>query len=242
MSKARRLIESDEEDFKSEILGADINDLKRFILSGRVELTGTVTRNHHYVHQRSTNAAIDQIDLNFESAEQNEYWQETVEKDCDALAADLSEDVIEYNNAIYRELEAEYDYQNADEQVDDTIRANEYAFDEDGKRDDDGGHQIDELEGRSKERARDWYRHVSAGDNYFSEFIIEDWKARLEKKGFNSPEISYSGFSSQGDGASFTCKSIDFKLYLSDYDPLKPDGSEGEEGAAVAAGGGGPAA
>lgn len=34
---------------------------------------------------------------------------------------------------IYRQLEAEYEYQNADEQVDESIRANEYEFDVDGK-------------------------------------------------------------------------------------------------------------
>jgi hypothetical protein len=35
---------------------------------------------------------------------------------------------------IYRQLEAQYDWLNADEQVDETIRANEYLFTEDGKR------------------------------------------------------------------------------------------------------------
>jgi hypothetical protein len=35
---------------------------------------------------------------------------------------------------IYSQLEKEYEWQNADEQVDDTIRANAYEFDEDGAR------------------------------------------------------------------------------------------------------------
>lgn len=35
---------------------------------------------------------------------------------------------------LYRQLEEEYDYQNADEQVDDSIIANEYEFEEDGTR------------------------------------------------------------------------------------------------------------
>lgn len=35
---------------------------------------------------------------------------------------------------IYKQLNNEYDYQNSDEQVDESIRANEYEFDEDGKR------------------------------------------------------------------------------------------------------------
>lgn len=35
---------------------------------------------------------------------------------------------------IYRQLEQEYDYLTSDEQVDETIRANEYEFTEDGRR------------------------------------------------------------------------------------------------------------
>jgi hypothetical protein len=35
---------------------------------------------------------------------------------------------------IYRQLEKEYEYQNSDEVVDETIRANEYEFDEEGNR------------------------------------------------------------------------------------------------------------
>jgi hypothetical protein len=35
---------------------------------------------------------------------------------------------------IYRQLEVEYDYQNSDEVVDEMLIANEYEFDEDGKR------------------------------------------------------------------------------------------------------------
>lgn len=35
---------------------------------------------------------------------------------------------------IYRQLESEYEWQNADEQVDESIRANEYEFTEDGER------------------------------------------------------------------------------------------------------------
>lgn len=37
-------------------------------------------------------------------------------------------------NWFYRTLEAEWEYQHADEQVDESIRANEYDFTEDGKR------------------------------------------------------------------------------------------------------------
>lgn len=235
MSQARQLIENDGDELKHELLSTD--DLKRFVLDGRVHLDGNVHRSsHHYVHERSTNVEISHVSLDFDSDEQNAFWQETVDTAVEVLLEDIESEMIDYNNAIYRDLEAAYDYDNSDEQVDNNIAANEYEFDEDGTTGE--GFQFDQLSDDAKEKARDWYREASAGDNYFSEPVIEDWKARLEKKGFNDPEISWSGFSSQGDGASFTCKSIDFKKYYSAFNPLSPDGggAEGEAGA-VADGG-----
>jgi len=44
---------------------------------------------------------------------------------------------------------------------------------------------------------RDWY-----------EFTVDDWKEKLEALGYRNPEIQYSGFWSQGDGASFTSDSV----------------------------------
>lgn len=44
----------------------------------------------------------------------------------------ISEALRDFANWIYRQLETEYDYQNADEQVDESIESNEYEFTEDG--------------------------------------------------------------------------------------------------------------
>jgi hypothetical protein len=46
----------------------------------------------------------------------------------------VRECMCDFATWIHRQLEAEYEYQNSDEQVDDAIRANEYEFDEDGNR------------------------------------------------------------------------------------------------------------
>ena len=43
--------------------------------------------------------------------------------------------------------------------------------------------------------------------------ILEDEVDKLREMGFLDSEISWSGFCSQGDGASFTCRNIDFKAY-----------------------------
>lgn len=41
--------------------------------------------------------------------------------------------------------------------------------------------------------------------------ILYGWKQKLTEIGFMNPEINFSGFWSQGDGASFTCDYIDIK-------------------------------
>ena len=48
------------------------------------------------------------------------------------------------------------------------------------------------------------------------EDIIYTHIQKLKAVGFNDVEIAFRGFSSQGDGASFICESIDFKKWLSE--------------------------
>ena len=40
----------------------------------------------------------------------------------------------DFADCIYKQLETENDWRNADEQVDETLRANEYEFTEEGER------------------------------------------------------------------------------------------------------------
>jgi hypothetical protein len=76
-----------------------------------------------------------------------------------------------------------------------------------------------ELSDKAKERARDWWREASARDNDFAEFVTDDFREELKALGFdtqrtgrylapNDPRagdtIQWSGFWSQGDGASFS--------------------------------------
>ena len=57
---------------------------------------------------------------------------------------------------------------------------------------------------KARERARQWYRNASAGDNSFSEFVIDAAREWLTALGFADIDIRFSGFWCQGDGASFT--------------------------------------
>ena len=63
------------------------------------------------------------------------------------------------------------------------------------------------------------YLNVEYFDWYHS--IIEEWTAKLEEAGYMEPEILFSGFYSQGDGASFTAK-LDMEKFLTGkYEALR---------------------
>jgi len=56
---------------------------------------------------------------------------------------------------------------------------------------------------RAIERARTWLADAATPYEWW-EAVYDYWNAELEKVGFVEPEINFSGFWSQGDGASFT--------------------------------------
>lgn len=58
--------------------------------------------------------------------------------------------------------------------------------------------------------------HINVENDFWYEDIIYNHTQKLKSLGFNEVEIAFSGFNSQGDGASFTCNSIDFKKWLSE--------------------------
>lgn len=63
---------------------------------------------------------------------------------------------------------------------------------------------FDELSEAAKEEAREWYRECNASDSFWSECVIEDATTIGAILGIDIENIYWSGFSSQGDGASFT--------------------------------------
>lgn len=79
-------------------------------------------------------------------------------------------------------------------------------------------YKFDELTDEAKEKAREWWREASCGDNDFYEFIFEDASKMAAFMGIDmntkavklmgggtryDPSIYFSGFWSQGDGACF---------------------------------------
>ena len=79
-------------------------------------------------------------------------------------------------------------------------------------------YEFQELPEPAKERAREWYRRASDGDNYFAESVIDDAAEIASMMGLDicqrpvklmgggtryEPSVYWSGFGSQGDGACF---------------------------------------
>lgn len=65
-------------------------------------------------------------------------------------------------------------------------------------------YQYSELSDKAKEKAREWYRRASEGDNFWSECVIEDAKEIGALFGLDIENVYWSGFCSQGDGACVT--------------------------------------
>lgn len=62
-----------------------------------------------------------------------------------------------------------------------------------------------------KQKVLEKHRYINVDNEDWYNFIIDKWKFKLEELGFTNPEIFYTGFCSQGDGASFT-SDIDIEL------------------------------
>ena len=80
------------------------------------QLTAQVSHRGHYQHENCTS---------FEVYKDGEYTDAAIEEQVKEIARD-------YMRWIYARLEDEFVYLNSDEQVDESVRANEYEFAEDG--------------------------------------------------------------------------------------------------------------
>lgn len=71
---------------------------------------------------------------------------------------------------------------------------------------------------KAYDRANDWLIQAAMEQNWVEE-TIEQWVGILRARGFDDAEVSYSGFWSQGDGASFTAN-VNVNRYL-DFNALQ---------------------
>jgi len=73
---------------------------------------------------------------------------------------------------------------------------------------------FDELSEQAKNFALNDLRYTSVEDNDWYSNLLDPWKDELTKAGFTNAEIRFSGFGSQGDGASFT-SGINLEKFIS---------------------------
>jgi len=93
------------------------------------EASFRVNHRGHYSHENCT-----EFNFNFPDANDGEDWPEGSREQWQKACDHLEETAKDFMRWIYRQLETEYDYARSDEQVDESIIANEYEFTEDGER------------------------------------------------------------------------------------------------------------
>ena len=60
-----------------------------------------------------------------------------------------------------------------------------------------------EISSAVMDKVRSWLKEGNTGEGWF-EYVYDKWNNALKQIGFTDPNIAFSGFWSQGDGASFT--------------------------------------
>jgi len=73
-------------------------------------------------------------------------------------------------------------------------------------------YKFDELSKEVQEKVLEKHSNINVDYDWW-DFVYEDYDEKLEKMGFISPDKSFSGFWSQGDGASFSA-GVDVEKYL----------------------------
>jgi hypothetical protein len=75
-------------------------------------------------------------------------------------------------------------------------------------------YSYDELPENAKEKTLEKLYDINVEFDDWHELILDMWKDKLEAMGFEDVTISYTGFWSQGDGASFICKRFNILTWL----------------------------
>jgi hypothetical protein len=70
-------------------------------------------------------------------------------------------------------------------------------------------YSFDELSPEAKKKALEKNRDINIDYTGWEDLTIDDFKEEVKEDGINDLEVTYTGFHSQGDGASFTSNDID---------------------------------
>lgn len=102
--------------------------LQRLQRKNFYRLEATMKHSGHYYHSGCMSVDVSLKD--FDDARSSDNWPD------DDSELELKTTMRDFADWIYRQLEKEQEYQSSDEQVDEAMEANEYTFDEYGKRED----------------------------------------------------------------------------------------------------------
>lgn len=75
--------------------------------------------------------------------------------------------------------------------------------------------KFNELSDKQKSKVLDKLRDINVEHDYWHEHITDDFKIKLESLGYSDIKTQFSGFWSQGDGASFSAKKEDLEITTS---------------------------
>lgn len=75
-------------------------------------------------------------------------------------------------------------------------------------------YSFEELSPEAQSKAIENLYDINVDYDEWCDYILDDRKEKLQEYGFNNPDIGYSGFWNQGDGASFTCKDINITTFM----------------------------
>ena len=75
-------------------------------------------------------------------------------------------------------------------------------------------YSFDELPKEVKEKALENNRYINVEYTEWHEPVVEDFEYAMEELGLKDVEVEFTGFYSQGDGASFTARVDDVELFL----------------------------
>jgi len=216
----------DADDVKDAGQPGDYGEAMDLMNRGLLEVSMVVSRSGRYYHERST--GVD-YEIQFYLDEAQPDLEQRIEALFENVYKALKERMVDWNKKIYSELEASYESMFEDDYVEEEIRANERTYDEEGE--DDGDIPYDQLSPEAQEHARESWKNATREDpdDFWSEHVIAEWKWLLTNKGFGNIEINWSGFYSQGDGASFTGKVVDWVKFFQGPDPLEFPEQEREQ-------------
>lgn len=74
-------------------------------------------------------------------------------------------------------------------------------------------YSFEELSDKAKKKVIEKFYDINTDYDWY-ELTNEEQCEELVNLGYNEPKILFSGFASQGDGACFTCTSIDFQKFM----------------------------